>query len=953
MNRNDFYLGIPPAYGRVLGALRWSQTDTAIEFADGRLFVFKDELGLFLAGFDLVRALIPFGYVLHLLRILGHGDDKTPDPDSAFSYLLERIRGHAGQHPGGALELVRLREAYRKAGTSIRNAGALCARLCADIPDEPGEISGREVCRRLVLFEAGNLPYVDREPQEFVEPPLSATEFEQKIQLALQKYSSADLERLLKAGTLPLTTEARKVGEVVRLPPTLKGIIAVLEQAPRMAASIPYISQMVSALSIPPRRWNQSELPLGGYADITSRGRPEQILPGQFALDSDEFTRRFAENELLYFRREEPPTNRRESLVLLLDQGVRTWGVVQSLLGAATLALMRQADRRRCSLQIAVTSKDGRLINPLEIDQTMLVEVVEATDLSLNPALALETVLLATGKEALDIVLLTHPRNLDEQDLATAAARANKNTRLFAVAADSEGRVEFAMLGRGRRRTITQIRIDLKAKQVPIPPLPTTQLGEAVPYVPWTGDVEPYGYPFWIGLIGTVEEIAFDHEGNWVFALSGERGNVYAARLNGKVKEILPLPRAEFHRQYPTLRIHGVQGGVCLVGGNPGNKQVAIAHYDCARRRVSLFRMEDAGWLPSEFYYDRVRHSIVTGDCSRLDLALGKIKDMREEHSEGARSAFQLHTRPTSSVGSGIPVHEPDGGSWTCPRTLELNHTIGELYLWSPVAADPISIRPLENGEPVLVDCTLRNAVVCKDTLLLEFFPNRFVGDYKLLVLYIPTGKVLGSVISQKMFRATLSRDGLSMAWRMSSGDRLLVADVMRGCEPILRLEKGRFHSQIRYVMRPGGLLVTIARINHLITWNAGILEKELLLKRRLSARFDAELRKEFNSEGKDGPVGDNKPLPGYRSRPRADRFVSIALSKLIALGDTLGHIWIFQPPNRLLCTFFFFRSSFAAWMPDGTTWGPPNLIGGPSTPGALEKIGSTLAKAEQAGRTQ
>ena len=48
----------------------------------------------------------------------------------------------------------------------------------------------------------------------------------------------------------------------------------------------------------------------------------------QFALEPMEFLRRLAEHEMLYFRREEPHERVSEDLVVLLDQGVRTWGPV-------------------------------------------------------------------------------------------------------------------------------------------------------------------------------------------------------------------------------------------------------------------------------------------------------------------------------------------------------------------------------------------------------------------------------------------------------------------------------------------------------------------------------------------------------------------------------------------------------------------------------------------------
>ena len=106
------------------------------------------------------------------------------------------------------------------------------------------------------------------------------------------------------------------------------------------------ISRLEGALSLPPRRLDRSELQTDGYSDLTTRGTPEQILPIQFALEDEEFLRRFAERELLYFHRETPRPPAVEEMVLLLDQGVRTWGDVRLVLAGAAMALARQAERR-------------------------------------------------------------------------------------------------------------------------------------------------------------------------------------------------------------------------------------------------------------------------------------------------------------------------------------------------------------------------------------------------------------------------------------------------------------------------------------------------------------------------------------------------------------------------------------------------------------------------------
>ena len=126
---------------------------------------------------------------------------------------------------------------------------------------------------------------------------------------------------------------------------------------------------------------------------MATRGLPEQILPEQLALDGEEFVRRFAEHELLYFHREEPHRPVAKELVVLLDQGVRTWGEVRLVLAGATLALGRQAMRRGTPFLIAATSTGGRIGDPLQLDGEALGGVLESSDLSPDPGQAIGRVL--------------------------------------------------------------------------------------------------------------------------------------------------------------------------------------------------------------------------------------------------------------------------------------------------------------------------------------------------------------------------------------------------------------------------------------------------------------------------------------------------------------------------------------------------------------------------------
>src|SRR5439155_22702971 len=149
--------------------------------------------------------------------------------------------------------------------------------------------------------------------------PLPLTGLEALLMQALGGLSHDAVCHWLRHGRGPLGADADQLArELLAVKPrSLEGVLADLTQHERLAGAVPYVAQFVSALALLPRRLIQNELPMGGYVYVTTRGHPEQILPSQFALDDLEFLRRFAENELLFFRREEPHNRTREDLAVV------------------------------------------------------------------------------------------------------------------------------------------------------------------------------------------------------------------------------------------------------------------------------------------------------------------------------------------------------------------------------------------------------------------------------------------------------------------------------------------------------------------------------------------------------------------------------------------------------------------------------------------------------------
>ena len=942
-SRAALYLQIPADYCRSFGGLRWAQYGEAVEFLEGpsagRTFAFAAEIALFIEGLQAAGGPPPnFGFVLHLLYLIGLGD-RGARPGNGAGRCLERIAAP-----------------FRALGCPLRNCGALCAWLCRDVPPaaDPPELAdlheiltGGSWVPQMVLSH----PMLSALDQSEA-PGLESDQFEALVRRAVDAVSDGDIRHWLRHGRGPA---GRQGDRLLPLPARdLARTISDLERRPRLTGIGRLVSRLEGALCLPPRRLAWAELQNGGYADLTTKGAPEQILPIQLAYEREEFLRRFAERELLYFQREEPRQPTTDELLILFDQGVRTWGEVRLVLASAAVALLRQAARRGIAVKLAATSNDGEPVDAATIEPGASSALLEASDLSPHPGRALSHLVNSPDQTRRDIVLLTHPRSLREPDVA-AAARAlatDPGARLFAVSVDSQGQVELSELRRGLPVVLGKSRIDVAADSGD--PIPTPRPGPLAPVgASWKGDIESVGFPFHCGVLDRIDSPQDDGRRHFDFDEAGERvlavgryGLLSSWRIDETGAETLPRPLVDGEVLRPVKTVVGVAGGFVLV--NYRRSDPVLAHYDFPSRTCTLHAAPEASLADSWFYF-RDLHSIARRcnhrerSSAAIDLAAtgpaAATTPRAKQAADRAQSGSfwsDWHIVPETPKYAAVP------DQYLRKNSLGLDTKTGTLR-YRKLAAEIKSLTPLRDGSPALRGGRILQACQGGDVLAMLV---RGVAAPGIYFVSVSRAVLIGTFMIQDDSLAcsfALSRDGHRFA-RLLGEHQLEVRNVPGDRPPVFvtSKEEVRIH------------FATLASSSLLV--HEFDADEPRTVRAHCSIRWDHDRLEVAHNEAakiqdeKGATIAVSRSLAPGSLGPGFDpqRFVQLAeRTGLRILIDRYNHLAVLDRRENLICMFFVSRDQVAAWLPDGTCWGSRRLIGREPQAGAAERIAAVLLAAE------
>ena len=922
MNLAHSYLFLTDEYARFLG-VRWSVNDNVLElqhrsvpmvYLAGRepvdysrqpasetfTFAFAEQMAEFLEGFAGRRPLIHFDFMVHLLILL-----RWLPPE-----------GHPSPNR------IRLWRFFAEHGGSLRHAGALCAQLCREVPDALHAGETVEICRRLHRSDVTihwSMVDAGRQMPEF--PPWSPPIFEARVLKELDAFSDEEVEFWLTHGRGSPGDAGEKLTQ--ELPATLEGRLRSLMDRPRFRGGKAFVQHLAGALSLPPRRLADPALALGGFANVTTRGQVEHLLPSQFALDEWDFVRRFGENELLFFHREEPMALERHDLVVLLDQGIRTWGDVRLVFGAALAALEKQA-LRGARFLFTTTGYPG-LHDPLTLSEEEWGQIVEASDFSRNPAHSLRELLEKPGEGPRDIVVLTHPRSLEEEEVRRAAQEVDSSTRLFALTLDRLGQGALLELRHGSPLTIRQFRLDLSSRRQSVEPPPTKATD-------WTGDVEPIGFPFRFGIAGNIPALGYDFDGSEKHLLTAcWQGLLHLWRIDGTLVEILPRACYSGRVVSEVAAVVGVMDGFVVVGRltQKGERpQLGAIHYQLAQRKCTIYPLSHLNY--SSWSYSPENHCFLALERSQeegvgIDLGTGdRFATNLGGGSSRVRAAWAAWDQKQ------IPRRQLSIHHHPSQPHITLDWRRGEVRLnnvmpaWNPFI-------PLSDGRPLLRDSYPIDALLAGQHLGVRVRYTNVPAQNELFV-FRPDGVSVHSTSDKSL--------GFQLSWRgnllaKQIGNSVVAFGPVSGYTTPCQTGVGGYAQKVHFNLGNSRLVLFQGRrpFFHYLDWS----EQDLKIWERSAATMETF----------DGIEGCESNFP-ERFHHDAKRWTSWAHKNLLVLSDRFGQVAVFDSHGRMVCMFMAFRRRLAGWMPDGTCVGPSIMTGKPSHADARKKFGQALWNAER-----
>lgn len=402
----------------------WQDEGNVIAWADGDTIAFRYELRTILERLR-TQSLPPIGALALLLAACR---DNWKEPLGSRSTLRRLqailINNRRADRTEMLSRVMNRLEGVNKLPGDLRHDSAAKAELAAMVFEGQGDAAAPRVYDRLLEALANGLDERFYAPW----PKLRAIEALLRdlawLDRGLDRVEEQALRLRLKTGLdqslLPVEIEEPAIGSA-------RSLIAELKDDEELGGVARLAELLLAAVHLPTPVSQPEELPLGGVTDISNRGSLDRLLLSELAHDDLTLAVRVAMNEALYLRRETPPRTPTRRRLVLLDAGIRMWGVPRVFASSVGLAL---AAGSKPGVDVQVFRAEGAELAPVDMTTAAgLTEHLEALDHRAHPGAALPALAelmenSAEENDEVDVVLVAGEDVLADWELQRALAEA-------------------------------------------------------------------------------------------------------------------------------------------------------------------------------------------------------------------------------------------------------------------------------------------------------------------------------------------------------------------------------------------------------------------------------------------------------------------------------------------------------------------------------------------------
>lgn len=446
------YLRRPPG-----APWRWEENGRVLVWSDGTTLLFREELAI------LVERLAPTGLPPFeaLVVLLAASRGKSPVTVSPMDAV------EAG--PGRGQLLLKLQSRHHDQVTKeLEGLAELPAELLARASGKaflaeavfeaaPRLRPAESMEIRRGLAEVGGDDLLNTPAPEA--PPVNLARALHVVAAGAARHTRESLLRRLSTGLDALPRAAPDLELELPREERMRRLLEALGTDDQHAGLACVVRELMAALRLPRSLTAADETAAEGVSDIGNRGPLDRLVLSELAHDDLTLAARVALNEALYLRREPPAQRPERALAVLLDSGLRMWGVPRVLGLAAALVLV---SRHPSGCDALAWRAEGRTAVPTDLlTKEGLEKHLAALGTELHPGAALPALAKALAEHGeVDAVIVTHRDALADAAFQAQLARLECD-RGFVLVVARDGLVQLFPLPWGAPRPLAEAQIDV------------------------------------------------------------------------------------------------------------------------------------------------------------------------------------------------------------------------------------------------------------------------------------------------------------------------------------------------------------------------------------------------------------------------------------------------------------------------------------------------------------